>query len=63
MVVWTVWLCLASRQNVIKLTPAPAGLEREGEGDEGGREMLLIWMTVTGSSGCLYVVTGKLFQF
>jgi len=32
MVVWTVWLCLISRQNVIKLTPAPAGRDREGEG-------------------------------
>jgi len=29
-----VWLCLASRQNIIKRTPAPAGREREG----GGRE-------------------------
>jgi len=38
MVVCTVWLCLPSRQNVIKLTPAPVGRDREGrEGGEGGR--------------------------
>jgi len=29
-----VWLCLASRQNVIKRTPAPAG--RKGDAREGG---------------------------
>jgi len=37
-----VWLCLASRQNVIKRTPAPTGRNREGggmearDGGEGG---------------------------
>jgi len=39
MVVWTVWLCLLSHQNIIKLTPAPASREGGGrEAREGGRE-------------------------
>jgi len=38
MVVSTVWLCLLSRQNVIKLTLASAGRDREGEGARRGRE-------------------------
>jgi len=36
MVVRTMWLCLASRQNVIKLTPALAGRGGGREAKEGG---------------------------
>jgi len=42
MVVLTVWLCQASRQNVIILTPAPVG--RQG----GGREACTIAAKMAG---------------
>jgi len=47
----------ASRQNVIKHIPAPAGRDREGEGSEGGRraplppKSNLIFCTIRSVSG------------
>jgi len=46
-----VWLCQASRQSVIKCTPAPAGRERE---EEEGRHAPLLpkcYKTHTGTGG------------